>query len=94
VFRGAEGDTIGLREEPLPDDHEPLLVPVMRGGERSGPHRPLDTARALFRADLDRLPEPARRVVDPKSLEPSISHALAELTARARTDALRRAGVV
>jgi nicotinate phosphoribosyltransferase len=94
VFRGPDGDTIALREEALTEDHEPLLVPVMRGGERSGPHRTLDTARALFRADLERLPERATRVDGPEPLEPHVSHALAELTARARTDALRRAGVV
>ncbi len=93
VFRGPTGDTIGLREEPLPDGHEPLLVPVMSAGERAGPHRTLDTARALFRADVERLPEPARRIEDPRPVEPRTSEALAELTERARTDALRRAGV-
>ena len=30
VFRGPAGDTIGLREEPLPAGGTPLLVPVMR----------------------------------------------------------------
>ncbi len=93
VFRGPDADTIGLREEPLPAGHEPLLVPVMRAGERTGPHRPLETARALFRADLERLPEPSRRVLDPEPLVPRVSDGLAELTERARTDALRRAGV-
>jgi len=93
VFRGPSGDTIGLREEPLRDGHEPLLVPVMSAGERTGPHRTLDTARALFRADVKRLPEPARRVEDPEPVRPGTSEALAELTERARSDALRRAGV-
>jgi nicotinate phosphoribosyltransferase len=93
VFRAPDGDTIGLREDPLPDDAEPLLVPVMRGGERSGPHRPLDTARALFRADLERVPASAKRIRDPEPVEPSISAALAELTERAKSEALRRAGV-
>jgi nicotinate phosphoribosyltransferase len=93
VFRGHVGDTIGLREEPLPEGHEPLLVPVMRTGERTGPHRTLDTARALFRADLERLPERAARIDDPEPQEPRISDALSSLTERARTEALRRAGV-
>jgi nicotinate phosphoribosyltransferase len=93
VFRGSDGDTIGLRDEPLPDGHEPLLVPVMRGGERTGPHRTLDTARALFRADLDALGPEQRRIEDPPSVVPATSAALAELTASARDDALRRAGV-
>lgn len=93
VLRGAGGDVIGLRDEPLPKDHEPLLVPVMRGGDRSGPHRTLDTARGLFRADLERLPETATRIEDPMPIVPGISAALSELTERARSDALRRAGV-
>ncbi|MGZ8603942.1 MAG: nicotinate phosphoribosyltransferase [Actinomycetota bacterium] len=94
VFRAPSGDTIGLRDEAPPGDHEPLLVPVMRSGERTGPHRTLDTARALFRSDLGRLPEPALRIADPEPQEPSTSVALAELTERARTDALRRIGVL
>ena len=93
VFRGSAGDIIGLREEPLPNGHEPLLVPVMRDGGRTGPHRTLDTARALFRADIEGLPAGARRVEDPEPVEPRTSDALAELTDRARSDALRRAGV-
>jgi nicotinate phosphoribosyltransferase len=93
VFRGPSGDTIGLRDEPLPGGHEPLLVPVMRGGERTGPHRTLDTARALFRADLEGLPAGARRIAVPEPVEPRISGALTDLTSRARDDALRRAGV-
>jgi nicotinate phosphoribosyltransferase len=93
VFRGPVGDTIGLRDEPLPEDHEPLLVPVMRAGDRTGPHRTLDTARALFRADLEQLPDASKAIEDPDRLVPRISDALAELTARVRTEALRRAGV-
>ena len=94
VFRGPDTDTIALREEPLPDDHIPLLVPVIRGGERTGPHRTLDTARALFRADLERLPDPARRIRDPEPVRPNVSEPLRELTERARTDVLRRVGVL
>jgi nicotinate phosphoribosyltransferase len=93
VFRGPDGDTIGLREEPLPPDTEPLLVPVMSDGKRTGPHRTLDTARALFRADLGRLPEGARRIENPMPLEPRTSESLSRLTDEARADALRRAGV-
>ena len=92
VFRGPDGDTIGLREESLPG-HEPLLVPVMTGGERTGPHRTLDTARALFRADLERLPEPSKAIERPEQLEPRFSDDLLALTETARADALRRAAV-
>lgn len=89
VFRGPDGDTIGLREESLPG-HEPLLVPVMTGGERTGPHRTLDTARALFRADLQRLPDPIKAIERPERLEPRFSDVLRALTETARADALRR----
>ena len=93
VFRGAAGDVIGLRDEPAPDDHEPMLVPVMLGGERSGPHRTLDTARSLFRSDLEHVAPQARRVTDPQTEEPEVSEALRRLTDETRADALRRAGV-
>jgi nicotinate phosphoribosyltransferase len=94
VFRSAGGDTVALRDEPLPDGTEPLLVPVMRDGERTGPHRTLDTARALFRADLAGLPDESLRIVDPVPMRPGVSGPLADLTERARTDALRRVGVL
>jgi len=93
VFRGPAGDILGLRDEPLPEDHEPLLVPVMRGGQRTGPHRTLDTARALFRADVERLPPQGRRIHDPVPLDPGVSEALERLTEEARMEALHRAGV-
>lgn len=93
VFRGAEGDTIGLRNEPVPDDHEPLLVPVMHEGRRTGPHRTLETARHLFEADLQHVPERARRIGDPEAPVTRFSDALQRLTEEARADALRRAGV-
>ncbi len=94
VFRGAEGDVLALRDEPLPDDHEPLLVPVMREGRRTGPHRTLGTARELFHSDLGRIPMHARRIEDPEPPEPRISEGLGRLTERARESALRAAGVL
>ena len=93
VFRGPDGDVLGLRDEPVPAAHEPLLVPVMRDGERTGPNRTLETARALFRADLEDLPEPVRRITDPERRQVSTSAALEQLTERARREALDRAGV-
>jgi nicotinate phosphoribosyltransferase len=92
VFRQAGGDTIGLRDEPAPPGGEPLLVPVMRGGRRTGPPRNLDTARRLFETDLMRIPEAAKRIADPEPSEPSFSDALKRLTEETRTEALRRAG--
>jgi nicotinate phosphoribosyltransferase len=93
VFRGPEGDVVGLRDEAMIDEHEPMLVPVMRGGRRTGPHRTLETARSLFRSDLERVPDAARTIEDPVAPVPAISKALEELYERARADALRRAGL-
>ena len=93
VFRGPAGDVVGLRDEPLPDGHEPLLVPVMRGGERTGPRRTLETARALFRSDLELVPEAARRVLDPVPPEPPNSEELERLTEQAHAEARERAGL-
>ena len=93
VFRGIEGDTIGLRNEPVPEGHEPLLVPVMHDGRRTGPHRTLETARHLFESDLQHVPEPARRIVAPEAPVARVSEALGRLTEEARQDVLRRAGV-
>jgi nicotinate phosphoribosyltransferase len=93
VFRGADGDTIGLRNEPTLDGHEPLLVPVMHEGRRTGPHRTLQTARHLFEQDLQHVPERARSIGDPKAPVARFSDALQRFTDEARADALRRVGV-
>jgi nicotinate phosphoribosyltransferase len=67
VFRGegADGDLLGLREEP-PPGHAPLLVPVMAGGRRTGPAGGLAAAAARFEADLAWLPEPALALRAPR----------------------------
>ena len=65
VFRGPEGDMVGLRDEPPPAGAESLLVPVMRGGRRVAPREPVEAARRRFEADLPLLPEGARRLRDP-----------------------------
>lgn len=93
VFRGARGDVVGLRDEPVPTGAEPMLVPVMRDGRRTGPQRGLEVARRLFEADLVRLPAAAARLEDPEPPQPPFSDALQRLTSEARAEALRRAGV-
>jgi nicotinate phosphoribosyltransferase len=93
VFRGPGGDVLGLRDEPLPDDHEPLLQPFMADGRRTGAGRSLADANARFRADLARLPASARRIVEPEPIWGRDSDALLELTERAKAEALARAGV-
>jgi hypothetical protein len=93
VFRGPTDDVIGLRDEPLPDDHEPLLVPVMSRGRRTGPPRTLETARTLFRSDLEHVPADAARIEDPVAATPRTSEALDRLNDDAKADALKRAGI-
>jgi nicotinate phosphoribosyltransferase len=93
VFRGPSGDVVALREEPRPDRSEPMLIPVMRDGLRTGPRRDLEVARHLFEADLVRLPDEARRLRGPVAPQPAFSEALRRLTDQTRAEALRRAGV-
>jgi nicotinate phosphoribosyltransferase len=93
VFRGPDGDVVGLRDEPPPAGTDPILVPVMRAGERTGPRRGLEVARRLFEADLVRLPPAATQLEDPEPPQPPFSEALLRLTAEARAEALRRAGI-
>ena len=52
VYRGPAGDVLALRDEPAPPGHEPLLVPVMRGGQRLAGLEPLQAAQRRCAADL------------------------------------------
>jgi nicotinate phosphoribosyltransferase len=65
VFRGSDGDTVGLRDEQPPPGTDPLLVPVMQGGRRVATREPLDEPRRRFRRDLAALPVAATRLRDP-----------------------------
>jgi nicotinate phosphoribosyltransferase len=93
VFRGDDGDTLGLRDEPAPARHEPVLEHVMAGGRRTGRAASLEAARERFRRDVERLPSEVRAISSPATTPPRTSEALAELTRRARADALARAGI-
>jgi len=94
VFRGVGADVIALRNEPVPDGAEPLLVPVMHEGRRTGPPRTLASARRLFETDLAALPESARSLSNPQPPRTRFSDTLEELTGSVRADVLRRAGVL
>lgn len=94
VFRSPEGDVIGLRDEPVPEGAEPLLVPVMREGRRLAPPETLEGPRDRFRHDLERLPEEARRLTNPRPPAARISERLRELTGEVRERTLRRVGVL
>lgn len=84
VFRG-DGltDVIGLRHELPRPGTAPLLEPVMVQGERlagaTDPGEALEVARRRFEADLDRLPEAARRLRHPSAPRPAVSAELGQL---------------
>ncbi|WP_189801202.1 nicotinate phosphoribosyltransferase [Streptomyces tanashiensis] len=95
VFRGPGlGDVIGLANEEPPEDSEPLLRTVMRGGLRTEPPDTLAAARARFEADVAVLPEAARRIEGPVPPVPLVSTRLSALTTvvRHRIEARTRAG--
>ena len=65
----------------------------MSGGRRTGPPRTLESARTLFRTDLEGVPAEAARIEDPVAPTPRTSEALDRLADDARADALKRAGL-
>jgi nicotinate phosphoribosyltransferase len=85
VFRCASpetGDVLGLRDQPVPADHGPLLAPVMRAGHRTrddGPAGEVVAARDRFDSDLAWLPDAARRLTDPVPVPVTLSPQLAAL---------------
>jgi nicotinate phosphoribosyltransferase len=94
VWRGADGDVLTLRDgSPPTEDAEPMLEPVMRSGVRVGPTPSLDEMRSRFQTDVAALPAEARRLSEPVPVEVRRSDALEALTAQAREDAIRRAGL-
>ncbi|MFJ6485852.1 nicotinate phosphoribosyltransferase [Streptomyces sp. NPDC091682] len=77
-------DTVGLRDEDVPEGAEPLLRTVMRGGRRIGPHSSLASARARCETDLAQAPEAARRIDSPRAPVAAVSPRLAALTDEVR----------
>ena len=63
VFRGPAGDVLGLRGEPPPAGHQPLLRPVMRHGRRVAPAEPLAAAQRPCADSLTWLPPAAARAL-------------------------------
>ena len=86
--RPIEDDLLATRDEPGPDGAEPLLAPVMRGGERVAPAEPIDAARARLERDLEALPAAARALERPVPPGVRVSAQLGALTDRL-TDRLR-----
>jgi nicotinate phosphoribosyltransferase len=56
----AYGDVIGLEDEPGPADGVPLLMPVMKHGERLLPREPIETLRTRHREAMAVLPTAVR----------------------------------
>ena len=79
VYRGSAGDVLALASEPSTGG-TPLLVPVMRDGKRLAPTEPIAAPQARLAADLDALPEPARRLHDPVAPKVRVSPQLEQLT--------------
>lgn len=92
--RPIAADVLAGRDEPGPAGFEPLLVPVMRAGTRVGEPGTIDAARRRLAADLEALPEPARRLEAPEPPPLQVSDGLRRLTdevhAQARTRSPRR----
>ena len=90
VFRGEDGDVLGLRDEPVPEGTRPLLEPVLRAGRRTRPPKLLDEGRARFEADVAGLPAAALDLRTPRAPTAKVSEALSRLGDESRAAALAR----
>jgi nicotinate phosphoribosyltransferase len=79
---GWAGDVVGLREEAGPPGGQPLLAPMMRGGQRVSDGG-LTAAAERFTTDLDSMPEDLRSL-DPRPYDVSPSEALSDLAEEVR----------
>ena len=78
--RPIEGDLLTGRDEPGPEGAEPLLVPVMRAGARTGPAMSIEESQGRLTRDLDDLPAAARALRGAVPPPVHVSPALAALT--------------
>lgn len=76
-------DLLTAADEPAPEGTEPLLEPVLRGGERVGPAPGLEAVRARAARSLATLPEALRRLRDARAPEARVSDRLRELAGQA-----------
>jgi nicotinate phosphoribosyltransferase len=60
-----EEDVLALAEEPPVSGAAPLLETVMEGGQPTRPHPRLEALRDHCRSQVERLPEPVRRLEEP-----------------------------
>lgn len=76
----ADGDVLAERSEPAPAGYSPLLVQVMRDGERLGPADDLAAAAHRLATDLTHLPEWACLLRGPEVPPVHVSERLERLT--------------
>jgi len=81
VFRRLEDfhDLIGVRDEAVPPDTEPILVKYMEHGKRIIPRSKISQARERFLSELGYLPEDSKRIRDPRPPKVSYTPALDDL---------------
>jgi nicotinate phosphoribosyltransferase len=76
------GDLVTLDSSaPSGDAGDPLIQPVMRAGRRLHPQEPFAAIRARAKRELERLPEPLRRLDADATYPVEISAALRQLAA-------------
>lgn len=88
IFRRADGDVIGLREEDLPGER--LLVQMMSAGMRTGPSGTIEDARARFNSDLAELSPGALALDAPRAPVAAVSASLIMQADEATAAALGR----
>jgi nicotinate phosphoribosyltransferase len=81
------GDTLSI--EPDCHDGDRLIVPVMKNGKRVQPAPGFDAMRAHAKRELERLPEPLRRLEPGVTYPVTVAGALKDLAAEADAQARR-----
>lgn len=92
--RGYLEETIGLRDEPVPDGAVAILEQVMIRGRRTTDPASLAEARERFVHDLEELPEEARDLVQPNRPHVGLSPALDRLTIKTEGRAEPRSAIM
>lgn len=82
IFRGPQGDRLGLADEAPGPNETAALACVMRQGQRLQPPESLGTIAQRSQASVAALPEAARRLTSPIAAIAEVSPALRDLTAQ------------
>ena len=90
VFRHPGRDEIALENETRPAEAQPLLQPVLCGGELVGPLPDVHAARRRAHESIEKLPKPMRSLFEAKDPYPvAYSRALLELFESVRQNGIR-----